>query len=250
MELLELVWIVALGAAAGLLVGCVGIGGVIVVPALVYLAGYSLPTAIAAAMCAFIVSGLVGTYAYAKAGSIRWRMTWPLSLAALPCAFGGALLVSAVPPALLELAIGLLTAGSGLHALARRRHRPDGNRTLSAPLLAGAGAVTGLVSALTGTGGPLVLVPILVTLDVPTLASIGLAQAVQLPIAAAATGGFLISGLLEMPLGLALAAGIAAGTWIGATAAHALPTATLRRLVASLLVIVGAAMLLRLAANA
>lgn len=250
MELLELVSMVALGAVAGMLVGCVGIGGVIVVPALVYLAGYTLPTAIAAAMGAFIVSGLVGSYAYAKAGSIRWRMTWPLSLAALPCAFGSALLVSSVPPALLELAIGVLTAGSGVHGLTSRRHHADGNRTLSAPLLAAAGAVTGLVSALTGTGGPLVLVPILVALDVPTLASIGLAQAVQLPIAVAATGGFLISGLLEMPLWLALAAGIAVGTWIGAKAAHALPTATLRRLVSALLVIVGAAMLLRLATTA
>jgi uncharacterized membrane protein YfcA len=249
MELLELAWIAALGTAAGLLIGCVGIGGVIVVPALAYLAGYSLPTAIAAAMCAFIVSGLVGSYAYAKAGSIRWRETWPLSLGALPCAFAGALLVSAVPPALLELGIGLLTAGSGIHALAGRRDRPDGSRTLSTPLLAAVGAVTGLVSALTGTGGPLVLVPILVALDVPTLASIGLAQAVQLPVAAAATGGFLLSGLLDVPLGLALAAGIALGTWIGAKAAHALPTATLRRLVAVLLVIVGAAMLLRSAAS-
>ena len=250
MELAELISIVALGAAAGLLVGGVGIGGVIVVPALVYLAGYSLPTAIAAAMSAFVVSGLVGSYAYAKAGSIRWRMTWPLSLAASPCAFGGALLVSSVPPALLELAIGLLTAGSGLHALAGHRDRRDGDRTLSVPLLATAGAVTGFMSALTGTGGPLVLVPILVALDVPTLASIGLAQVVQLPVAAAATGGFLMSSLLDIPVGLALAAGIAVGTWIGARAAHALPTATLRRLVAGLLVIVGAAMLLRLAANA
>lgn len=250
MELLELVSIVALGAVAGLLVGCVGIGGVIVVPALVYLAGYSLPTAIAAAMCGFIVSGLVGGYAYAKAGSIRWRTTWPLSLSALPCAFAGALLVSSVPPAFLELSIALLTAGSGLHALAGGRERPDGSRALPAPLLAAVGAVTGLVSALTGTGGPLVLVPILVALDVPTLASIGLAQAIQLPVAAAATGGFLISGLLDVRPGLALAAGIAVGTWIGAKAAHALPTATLRRLVAVLLVIVGGAMLLRLAANA
>lgn len=249
MALLELVSVVTLGAAAGLLVGCVGIGGVIVVPVLVYLAGYSLPTAIAAAMGAFIVSGLVGSYAFAKAGSIRWRMSWPLSLAALPCAFGGALLVSSVPPAWLELAIGLLTAGSGLHALAAHRDRPDGNRVPSAPLLAAAGAVTGFVSALTGTGGPLVLVPMLVALDVPTLASIGLAQVVQLPVAAAATGGFLLAGLLDVPLGLALAAGIALGTWIGAKAAHALPISTLRRLVAALLVIVGAAMLLRLAAN-
>jgi hypothetical protein len=248
MELLELVSTVALGAVAGLLVGCVGIGGVIVVPALVYLAGYSVPTAIAAAMGAFIVSGLVGTYAYSSAGSIRWGMTAPLALGALPCAFAGALLVRSVPPVFLELGIGLLTAGSGLHALAGR-DRPGGSRALSGPLAAAVGGVTGLVSALTGTGGPLVLVPILVALDVPTLASIGLAQAVQLPVAAAATGGFLLSGLLDVPLGLALAAGIAAGTWIGAKAAHALPTATLRRLVAMLLVIVGAAMLIRLAAN-
>jgi hypothetical protein len=106
------------------------------------------------------------------------------------------------------------------------------------------------VSALTGTGGPLVLVPILVALDVPMLASIGLAQAIQLPVAAAATGGFLLSGLLDVPLASALAAGIALGTWLGAKAAHAFPTSKLRRLVAVLLVIVGCAMLLRLAANA
>jgi uncharacterized membrane protein YfcA len=45
----------ALGAVAGLLIGCVGIGGVILAPALVYLAGQSFPAAIAAAMAAFVV---------------------------------------------------------------------------------------------------------------------------------------------------------------------------------------------------
>ena len=250
MESLEVLGYVALGASAGLLVGCVGIGGVVLVPALVYVAGYPLPVAIAAAMCAFIVSGLVGSYAYWKSGAIRWRLALPLWLGALPCAFGGAVLVDSVPAAFLELAIGLLTLGSGLHALVIRRERTDGGRTPPARFLAGVGAVTGLVSALTGTGGPLVLVPILLALDVPILASIGLAQAIQLPIAAAATGGFLLSGLLDVPLALALAAGIALGTWLGAQAAHAFPTSRLRRLVAVLLVIVGCAMLLRLAANA
>jgi uncharacterized membrane protein YfcA len=57
-------------------------------------------------------------------------------------------------------------------------------------------------------------------------------------------------GPVVVPLGLALATGIAVGTWGGAKAAHALPTATLRRLVAVLLVVVGGSMLLRLAANA
>jgi uncharacterized membrane protein YfcA len=249
MQSLEILGYVALGASAGLLVGCVGIGGVILVPALVYVAGYPVPMAIAAAMCAFIVSGLVGSYAYCKAGSIPWRMTLPLWLGALPCAFGGALLVDSIAPAFLELAIGVLTLGSGLHALAGRRESDDG-RMPAAAALAAVGAVTGLASAMTGTGGPLVLVPILVALDVPMLASIGLAQAIQLPIAAAATAGFFLSGLLDVTLASALAAGIALGTWLGAKAAHALPTDTLRRFVAVLLVLVGAAMLVRFAANA
>jgi uncharacterized membrane protein YfcA len=60
----------------------------------------------------------------------------------------------------------------------------------------------------------------------------------------------LLTGLLDVPLAAALAAGIAAGTWIGAKAAHALPTETLRKIVAALLALVGAAMLLRLAVNA
>jgi uncharacterized protein len=246
-ELAEFLSYAALGAGAGLLVGCVGIGGVILVPALVYFAGQSVPAAIAAAMCAFVASGLVGSYAYAKAGSIRWNLTAWTWAGALPCAFAGALLVNAVRPIFLELAIALLTVGSGVFVLTGRREQSNRDRTLSAPILVAVGAATGLLSALTGTGGPLVLVPILVALDVSILASIGLAQAIQLPIAAAATGGNWLSGMLDVPLGLTLAAGIAVGTWIGAQAAHRLPTAALRKAVAVLLVVVGCAMLLHVA---
>jgi uncharacterized membrane protein YfcA len=241
----------ALGAGAGVLIGCVGIGGVIVVPALVYFAGLSPQTAIAAALCAFIASGIVGAYAYAKAGSIRWRAAMMTSLGALPSAFAGAWLASALEPVWLELGIGLLTMTSGVHALAvgRRHHPAGGAKSLSGPSLAGIGAATGLLSALTGTGGPLVLVPILVWLEVPLLAAIGLGQAVQLPIAAAATAGNLLAGTLEARHAVALACGIVIGTWIGAKAAHALPTATLRSIVAALLVVVGAAILLHVAVD-
>jgi hypothetical protein len=169
---------------------------------------------------------------------------------ALPCAFAGALLVNVAAPARLELMIGLLTAGSGLYALlARPDARTSRERSLSAPTLTIVGAVTGFLSALTGTGGPLVLVPILVSLEVPMLASLGLAQAIQLPVAAAATGGNVLAGTLDVPRALTLAGGIAVGTWIGAKAAHGLPTDTLRKSVAVVLVLVGGAMLVRLAAG-
>jgi hypothetical protein len=246
LELLVLAAYAALGLAAGLLIGCVGIGGVILVPALVYFAGVPIHAALAAAMCAFLVSGIVGMYVYARAGSIAWRMTGWLWVGAVPFGFAGALFANAAPAALIELAIGLLSAAAGAHALLVRRNvEPSRDKTLSASLLTLTGAVTGFASATTGTGGPLVLVPILVWLEVPVVAAIGSAQAIQLPIAVAATGGNVLAGTLDVALGLTIGGGIALGTWAGAKLAHVLATATLRRLVAALLVSVGAAILLK-----
>jgi hypothetical protein len=51
------VWIALLGALSGLMIGCIGIGGVILVPALVFLAGIPIQIAIPAAMFAYILSG-------------------------------------------------------------------------------------------------------------------------------------------------------------------------------------------------
>jgi uncharacterized membrane protein YfcA len=248
-EHLDLLGLAALGLGAGTLIGCVGIGGVIVVPALVYLAGQPAPTAIAAAMGAFVASGAIGLSAYAKAGSIRWSDAAWASLGALPCAFAGALAMPRVPASWLEVAIGLLAAGSGLYVLVERRaRRAEGARLPSAPSLTGIGAATGIVSALTGTGGPLAILPILLALRAPTLAALGVAQAIQLPIAAAATAGNWLAGTLDMPLTAALAVGIALGAWLGARAAHRLPTARLRMATALVLVLVGGAILVRVVA--
>jgi len=55
----DAVWIALLGMLSGLMIGCIGIGGVILVPALVFLAGTAIQIAIPAAMFAYILSGLV-----------------------------------------------------------------------------------------------------------------------------------------------------------------------------------------------
>ena len=50
MGITELVGIAVLGTVSGLMIGCIGIGGVILVPALVFLAGIAIHNAIPAAM--------------------------------------------------------------------------------------------------------------------------------------------------------------------------------------------------------
>jgi uncharacterized protein len=249
MELSDPALFAALGIVAGLLIGCVGIGGVIVVPALVYVAGIPIHTAIAAALFAFLLSGIVGTWVFARNESIRWNLTACLWAGAMPAAFAGALLASVTSAALVEAAVGVLATASGMYSLSGN----DGSietkddAVISKSTLAVVGAGTGFASALTGTGGPLVLIPILVALKLPVLAAIGLAQAIQLPIAALATGGNLVAGTLDPLLGGVLGVGIAFGTSAGARLAHVMPQTTLRVFVSTLLVVVGAMILVKLA---
>ena len=239
-----------LGLLAGLMIGVVGIGGVVLVPALVYLGGIPIHVAIAAAMMSYLLAGLIGTLVYAGENSIRWGMAWWLCAGAMPAALAGALAAGRASSLLLEILIGLLTAASGVHALFASS-AGDGahSNPISSPALGFIGAVTGFGSALSGTGGPLILVPILIWLDVPVLTAIGLSQAIQLPIALLATAGNFFSGNLDPILGGLLAAGLAIGTFVGARIAHAMPRAALRRAVAIVLVVVGASIAIKVTAR-
>ena len=90
MAISELVWIVLLGITSGLMIGGIGIGGVILVPGLIFLAGVPIQISIPAAMLAYILSGLVATAVFAHNKSIRWSMAAWLCLGATPTAFAGA----------------------------------------------------------------------------------------------------------------------------------------------------------------
>jgi uncharacterized protein len=219
---------------------------VVLVPALVYFGGIPIHVAIAAAMMSYALTGLIGTLVYAGENSIRWGMAWWLCAGAMPAA----LAAGRASSLLLEVLIGLLTAASGVYALLAS---PAGDgahsNAISSPALGFIGAVTGFGSALSGTGGPLILVPILIWLDVPVLTAIGLSQAIQLPIALLATAGNFFSGNLDPTLGVLLAAGLAIGTFVGARIAHAVPRTALRRAVAMVLVIVGASIAIKVMAR-
>ncbi len=248
MPMTDIATYAAIAALAGLLIGCVGIGGVILVPLLAYAGGVAIHTAIAAAMFSYLVSGAIGTWVFARNKSIRWDLTGWMWAGAMPAAFVGALAASVAPGAALELLIGVLTLASGLNALlGPDRSATNDRQSLAPAALLGIGVFTGFLSALTGTGGPLVLVPILIWLDVAVLTAIGLSQAIQLPIAVLATGGNFYAGTLDLTLGVVLACGIAAGTWAGAKLAHVLPTATLRQVVSIIMVLVGGLIIGKLA---
>src|SRR5512135_3076729 len=76
--------------AVGVLIGAVGVGGILLIPALNTLAGLIIQEAMATALFTFIFTGIIGTVLFHKRGSIEWNITAPLCLGATLSGFLGA----------------------------------------------------------------------------------------------------------------------------------------------------------------
>ena len=235
----------AVTVVVGILIGAIGIGGVLLVPMLTYVLGISIHVAIATAMFSYLFTGLVGAFEYSRRGSINWSKGLWLCLGGMPGGYLGAMTAWSTPGIILETVIGALVFLSGLQALRQGGRQDVKGGALNAPALCLIGLVTGFASAITGTGGPLVLVPLLLWLKVPTLMAVGLSQIIQIPIALLATGGNLTFGHVDFALGLGLSAILVGGVVIGARVAHQVSRDTLKRIIATALLITGGAMLTR-----
>ena len=156
-------------------------------PLLAYGFGLPVQAAIAAALWSYLWSGRVAVARCARHGSVPWRPALWLCLAASPGAYLGARAVALMPGRILEALIAAILVLAGLNVLRRPRAGAAAPRPLGTQALAALGGFTGFAAALTGAGGALILVPLLVALGEPVLTAIGLGQAIQLPIAAVAT---------------------------------------------------------------
>jgi uncharacterized protein len=245
---LDLATALTLGAAGfviGIAIGSTGIGGVLLVPFLIYALGRTAPLAVALALFSFLWSGLVAAGLYARHGSIAWREAAWLSLAAVPGAYLGAHALGVLSPILLEFLIAALIVMGAANAL---RAPPNAGVIARPPargILLLLGAVTGIGSALLGASGAFILVPLLVALRQPVLPAIGLGQAIQVPIAAVASLGNWQAGRIDVREGIVLAAALSLGIAIGTPLAHKLPQRALGRLLAATMLAAAAAMVLR-----
>lgn len=233
----------------GTLIGGVGIGGILLVPMLTYLLSIDVHIAVAAAMFSYMFSGVVGTLMYARGRSIEWKMVFWLIVSSAPAAFFGAYALSVIPARGVEFVIAALVLIAGVNAFRTRGEDVQKQPLLSPAALIATGTVTGVGSALSGTGGPLVLVPLLVWMRQPALLAIGLSQTVQVPIAIMATAGNYIYSTIDFMIGGVIALGLMAGVAAGAHFAHLASQAVLQRVIAWVLLAVGILILVRISMN-
>lgn len=239
----------AIALAVGFFIGAVGVGGILLIPALIWLGGVSIHQATATALFSFFFTGLAGTWLFQRRGSIDWNLTRPLIAGALLFSYLGARVNAAVDAAALTLIIALIVIFAGAYILLPlRRRQPgyrDGRTRRQQLLLLLVGALAGFGSGLSGAGGPLFSVPMMLVLGFVPLASVGAAQVLAIGAALFGSLGNLQTGVIEFLLAAWITLFELVGVVVGARAAHALSIGVLRRSAAGLCVLTGVLMLAR-----
>lgn len=235
-----------LAIGAGTLIGAIAIGGVLLVPVMVLALGFDIHVAIAAAMFSYLFSGLMAVGFLKQQPKIPTKNASWLVGGAAPGALAGALLAPQLTSALLSGLVAGLTVFAGINALRKKPSAEQHKFTWKPLSFALVGLVTGCGSALTGTGGPLILVPLLLLGGMPASVAVLLGQLVQLPIGLLATLGNLANGQLDLMLGITLTMFLLIGVAIGNRLGGRLPQAKLRILLGGGLVLIGVGMLIQL----
>lgn len=227
----------------GTLIGTVGVGGILLTPLLVFIIGIELHIAQATSSFSFLFTGIVGTAIYAKQKSISWYHVLWISVGIIPATLLGAKINTILPGVVLTVILALLIVLSGANTFIKRSHPSSSIPNLHKFILILIGFGVGFGSALTGTGGPVLLVPTLLFLQFLPLAAVGISQAAQLPIAIFATIGFILFGQIDFSLGIALGIIQSIGVVLGGKIAHTLPQEKLRLVVAVTMMGVGLVMI-------
>ena len=226
------------------MIGAVGIGGVLLIPALVALAGLTPHQASATALFTFIFTGILGTWLFQRKGSIDWRQSAAVCSGAVLFSYLGAMANAAVGDRVLLLLIALLIIFAGAYVFFPRAARERETRE-NLPLLIAIGALAGFGSGFSGAGGPLFSVPLMLVAGFSPLLAIGTSQVLQIFSAASGTLANLRYGDIQWALVLWITLAELIGVVAGVKLAHTVGQGTLKRGAGVMCLVVGVAMLIR-----
>jgi hypothetical protein len=240
----------AVALVVGFFIGTVGVGGVLLIPALALLAGLDIHQAAATGLFTFFFTGSLGTWLFYRHGSMDWRIALPVCAGSVVFSYLGAMVNSLIDTRMLALIIAAIIVFAGVYVLVPSRRGEgnyrDGRGPAQQALLACVGAVAGFGSGLSGAGGALFSVPMMMVLGFVPLAAIGTSQVLQIIVALSGTAGNLQFGAVDFTTAAWVSVFALLGVLLGARAAHAVSVFVLRCMAAGLCVAVGIFMLVRL----
>lgn len=252
-----------LGVVAGLAAGLLGVGGgIIIVPVLIYsfsAFGFSPEVlthmAVGTSLATIIITSAGSVYQHHKKGAVLWPVLIWFAVGLMVGALCGAKVADLLRGRVLQFLFGAFAMVIAYQML--RGFKPTPGRGVPGQIgLTLAGLIIGMVSAIFGIGGGSLSVPFFTWCNIKMQEAVGTSSAGGMPIAIAGAFGFVMTGwqnprlpeysigyvYLPALLGIAITSVIFAQ--IGAHWAHRLPAATLKKIFAVLLVVVGTKLLI------
>lgn len=228
----------ALGSCAvGLFIGWCGVAGFLLPILFVNACGLSMTESLLLSFLCFAISGAIGSWNYHRRGELPLRPALILSAGSLAGGLLGAPLGGLLEPETVKVVLYIVVLLSGL-AIVLRELRPQksgGGSFPGTPPLLALGFATALLCALSGAGGPVLVMPLLVAMGVPAKTAVGVAllDSVFIALPAIAVYGSRCGALAALlPVLLAAALGHAAGVSVGSVTAAHVPQSLLKRGVA------------------
>ncbi|MGH1521074.1 MAG: sulfite exporter TauE/SafE family protein [Nitrosopumilus sp.] len=162
--MIDQIWFIPLGFAAGVLGSMLGLGGgIIVVPVLTFL-GFSPTAAASNSLFAALSNSIASTISYSKQKRIVFSLGLKLGLISIPGTILGAIMSTDVTPGIFKILFGLILIASAAYLFLRKKIR-DKEKTLSIQMMffvIGASFFAGIISAFFGIGGGIIFVPLMV----------------------------------------------------------------------------------------
>lgn len=162
--MIEELWLIPLGFAAGLLGSIIGLGGgIIIVPVLTFF-GFSPALAASNSIFAVFSNAIASSISYAKQRRIEYSIGLKLGLLSIPGTVVGALISSEITPSLFKILFAIILISASVYIFSKRKIEPKKyNISKQIMILAiGASFVAGIMSGLFGVGGGIIFVPLMV----------------------------------------------------------------------------------------
>ena len=256
----ELAQYLAVGLLSGLLAGLLGLGGgLITVPALMWMMPESVPdavrihVAVATSLAVMLPTSFWSAWQHYRRQGLLWDVFRWLAPGLMLGAFLSAWYAGDIPRAGLQASFGLLALLAALSMIFGQRV-VSSTHSGSKPEKSLAGLLIGAWSALAGVGGGTITVPYLVWRGVEMRRAVGVSAACGLPIAVAGVAGFTLtripdemlamtgsfSGFIYWPAWACVLLGSLVAIPFGARLTHYLPVKTLKQVLGVMLLFVSA----------
>lgn len=175
--MIEYLIVILANLLVGGMIGLTGIAGFLL--PMLYSGFMGMPAAqgMALSFFAFLISGVLGSWNYYKAKNLDVRLGILISAGSLAGAAMGVWLNLMIDESVVKKILYLVVLASGISILLRKdkeRNREE-RRQLPAGVMVAFGFVTGAVCALSGAGGPILVMPLLVVMGVSVKTAVGVA---------------------------------------------------------------------------